>query len=289
MADDTSTHAVRPRPGLFRALGDDAPPEQIDVAGQTCQRLAILKHDSFAATALYQGRDGKIIAKFNRMAPIFGLPMRWLGRALARRESTVLDRLHGIEGIPRSAGPVRVAGLPAPHATAHHYIEGHPLAGGERVDDAFFPTLVDLLRQVHARGVAHVDLNKRENIIVGDDGKPNLIDYQIHFALPRRWPGNSWPMRVVLRLLQRSDDYHLLKHRVRLRPDQMPEGQRDMDALRPWWIRGWRCIATPWRQGRRRLLVALHVRSGEGRAESEHEPEAAFRGGGDSQTPSSHG
>lgn len=277
MNDSRSNSDVRPRPGSLRALGQEEPPARIEVGGHPCDRLSVLKHDSFAATALYQGPAGKIIAKFNRQAPMLGVPMRWLGRALGRREAAVLQRLAGLEGIPQHAGEVRIDGKPAPYATAHHYIEGHPLADGERVDDAFFPTLVQLLQKVHERGVAHVDLNKRENILVGDDGKPHLIDYQIHFALSPRWPGNSLPFRLMLRLLQRSDDYHLLKHRVRLRPDQLPEGMRDMKALRPWWIRAWRYIATPWREGRRRVLVALRVRSGKGRAESEHQPEVAFR------------
>ena len=70
---------------------------------------------------------------------------------------------------------------------------------------------------------------------------------------------------------------HLLKHQIRLRPDQLPEHLRSLDAIRPWWIRAWRCIATPWRQSRRRLLVLIGVRRGEGHASSEHEPEQAMR------------
>ncbi|MFA9478637.1 hypothetical protein ACERK3_10050 [Phycisphaerales bacterium AB-hyl4] len=277
MTTQTSDKTVRARPGSLRALGDAEPPTVITLAGEPYQRITVFKHDTFAGTALYEGPAGKVIAKFNRAAPALGVPMQWLGRRLARRETRVLERLQGIEGIPRSAGPVEIDGQPAPYVTAHHFIEGHPLAEHQRVDDAFFPTLVQMLEQVHARGVAHVDLNKRENIIVGHDGKPNLIDYQIHYALPHRFPGNNPLARLILRMLQRSDHYHLLKHRIHHRPDQLPEDMRNLDALRPWWIRFWRQIATPWRISRRWVLVKLRIRSGDGRAHSEHEPEVAFR------------
>ena len=39
--------------------------------------------------------------------------------------------------------------------------------------DEFLPTLRGLLNKLHRRGIAYVDLHKRENIIVGDDGRPS--------------------------------------------------------------------------------------------------------------------
>ena len=276
--DSAGGHAAaRPRPATFRALGAADPPATITLDGETFRRIEILKHDSWAATAVYRSASRTAKCKFNRTQRIGPVPMRWLGRALAARERWFMDRLAGIEGTPVSLGDIRVGGDKLTTAIAHEWIDGHALAEGEHVDDWFFPQLQAILAEVHRRGVAHVDLHKRENILVDDNGRPCLIDYQISFGLPT----DSRMARVllggVLRVLQRSDDYHLLKHRVKHRPDQVGLSLSDMQRLRPWWIRAHRCVAIPFRTFRRRLLTALGIRSKSGHAFSEAFPEVAHR------------
>lgn len=269
---------TRPRPPLFRALGRDEPPESVQLGGETYRRLVIVKHDSWAATAIYASARRQAVCKFNRRQPILLLPMRWLGRLLAARERSFMERLAGIDGIPVSLGPVCVGGRPLKHAVSHEFIAGHPLAESERVADDFFPRLRDVLAEVHRRGVAHVDLHKRENILVDDTGAPHLIDFQISFALPTR---SRWAAAILggtLRMLQRCDEYHLLKHRVRHRPDQISLTAADIQRARPWWIRAHRSIAVPFRSVRRWLLTQLGIRSGLGQATTEAFPEVAFQG-----------
>ncbi|MGI9176692.1 MAG: hypothetical protein ACR2IT_02410 [Pirellulales bacterium] len=268
--------AARPRPAMFRALGHAEPPESIDLAGETFRRVEILKHDSWAATAVYRSATRMAKCKFNRTQAVTVVPMAWLGRYLAARERWFMDRLAGIEGIPVSLGEMRVDGRPLPNAIAHEWIEGHAMTEKERVDDWFFPQLADILAEAHRRGVAHVDLHKRENILVDEQGRPYLIDYQISFGLPS---GRLAAVLLggVLRLLQRCDDYHLLKHRVKHRPDQVGLSLADMQRMRPWWIRAHRCVAIPFRTVRRRLLTGLGIRSKSGHAFSEAFPEVAHR------------
>jgi hypothetical protein len=195
---------------------------------------------------------------------------------LAAREQWFMARLAGIQGIPVGLGPVFVDGRPLPNAVAHEWIAGHALAEGERVDDRFFPMLTVILEAVHRRGVAHVDLHKRENLLVDDAGRPHLIDYQISFGLPTGGV-SAFFLGGLLRLLQRCDEYHLLKHRVKHRPDQIGLTLADMHRMRPWWIRAHRCVAVPFRTVRRRLLAALRIRSRTGHAHSEVFPEVAHR------------
>ena len=70
---------------------------------------------------------------------------------------------------------------------------GYPLGRDERVSDTFFDELAELVSWLHERHMAYVDLNKRQNILMGDDGRPYLIDFQISLHLPptgwRRWRG----------------------------------------------------------------------------------------------------
>lgn len=266
----------RPRPPLFRALGRAEPPAAVEIDGEVFRIEEVLKHDSWAASGIYASPVRRALCKFNRRQSVLFLPMQWLGRLLAAREQSFHDRLDGVAGIPRSLGPVRVDGQVLPNAIAREFIAGHALAQGEQVDDAFFPRLRFLLAEVHRREVAHVDLHKRENILVASDGRPYLIDFQISFAVPRM-PFVRSLFRPLLGVLQQCDDYHLLKHQLKHRPDQSAVNPRQIDQLRPWWIRAHRTVAVPFRTCRRRLLVWLGIRSTDGHAHSEAFPEIAHR------------
>ena len=272
-----ATDDVRPRPAVFRALGRGEPPPVVEIQGESFRIVELLKHDSWAATAIYGSASRQAICKFNRQQAIFIIPMRWLGRLLAAREQGFHDRLDGITGIAPSLGEVCVDGKPLPHAVARTFIDGHALAEGEWVDDEFFPRFQALLAEVHHRGVAHVDLHKRENILVNSAGRPYLIDFQISFALPTKSRLAAMLCGSLLRLLQRCDDYHLLKHQVKHRPDQAGLTVCDIEMLRPWWIRMHRRLAVPFRSFRRGLLVRLGIRATSGHACSEAFPEIAHR------------
>ena len=268
---------VRPRPRLFQALGRSEPPARLHIGGEAFRQAVLFKHDSWAATALYEAEgdpDRRAVVKFHRQQALVVLPMRWAGRAMARHEAGMMRRLADVPHVPKLAGPVTVdGGAPLPYAVARWYIPGHPLAKGERVDDRFFPAFRTLLGEIHRRGMAYVDLHKRENVIVGEaDGAAYLVDFQIGVTLPR-W----WPVGAILRLLQRSDDYHLAKHWAAHRPDQCGFTTADLQKRIPWWIKAHRLVARPFRECRRRLLVALKVRSGRGRVETEYLPEDAVR------------
>jgi hypothetical protein len=143
----------------------------------------------------------------------------------------------------------------------HAFVPGHPLGRRESVGDAFFDELFALVRALHARHIAYVDLNKRQNILVGDDGRPYLIDFQISLLLPpagwQRWRLARW----LLARFQQADCYHCLKHKRRLRPDQLTaDEQRAVARLSPW-IRLHRWIARPLTRFRRRTL--RHLQAGQ--------------------------
>jgi len=277
MKNRSTNKTGRPRLKLLRALGKADPPEEIELNGYPYRRVDILKHDSWAATALYESERGKVVAKFNRRQPIFGFPMHWLGKLLAAREARILKLLDDFPNIPRYSGELTVSGAAQLNAVSHDYVEGHPFERGEGVDDNFFPKLLELVKDIHARDLAYVDLSKRENIIVGDDGQPYLVDFQISILLPGWWPGNSWPVRMLLRLAQGADEYHVFKHFYNSRPDLLTEEQQKIATHRPWLIRAFRRVGNPIRSLRRRLLVLLGVRMGKGRVESEHAPEEGAR------------
>ncbi|APW64188.1 hypothetical protein [Paludisphaera borealis] len=268
-----SPSRVKPRPRWLRALGDGSPPEQLEIGGGPHRLVEVFKHDSWAATALYAGPHGaRRVVKLHRRASAFGVPLSWVGWLTARREHRLLRNLADLPGIPALAGPVLSGGIPQKNAVAREYLDGHPLGDREAVNDRFFPELRDLLHAMHRRRIVYVDLHKRENVLVGENGDPCLFDFQISMDWPR------WlPLRPIFPIMSGSDDYHLLKHWARCRPDQCGVADDQMAAKRPWWIRAHRLIARPIREMRRRLLVRIGVRTGKGRVESEQFAEHALR------------
>lgn len=273
----SSDAAVRQRPAIFRALGNAEPPALIAVDGVDYRLDTVLKHDSWAATAIYHDGSRPIICKFNRRQSVLGIPTGWIGNWLARREASFLRRLSPLGQVPHVLGPVRVDGRVHTNACARTFIDGHPLGRYEEVDDGFFPSLHALLSGMHHAGLAYVDLHKRENILVGDDGLPYLIDFQVCAAVPEGLMSRLPALRRLLAPLFRMDRYHVAKHHQRLRPDQCGLTRDDVQKQRPLWVRVHRFFAEPLRQMRRGLLVKLGIRKGAGQAHSELFPEDAVR------------
>lgn len=268
---------VKKRPALFRALGDDDPPNEIVIDGIPFARETIFKHDSWAATAVYLSGNRRVVCKFNRRQSILGLPAGWIGRWLARRETAFLRRLEHLDQVPRIVEQATIDGRVWSNVCVRTFVEGHPLGRYENLNDEFFPSLNRLLDGMHAAGIAYVDLHKRENILVGDDGRPYLIDFQVCASLPARALAAVPLLRTLLAPLFRMDRYHVVKHHQRLRPDQCGLSRDDVGRARPLWVRAHRLIAEPLRQLRRGLLVKLGIRRAGGRAHSEFFPEDAVR------------
>lgn len=247
MARKSSKQDARTPPYLL-ALGKSEPPSDIVVGGRTYQLDHVFKHDFFAFTARYAGPEGRIILKIGRRASFFGLPLGWIGRILARRECAALFQAADIDAVPKCLGRYGPAGV------IHEYIEGAPMKKGQRVGDDFFDQLRSSLAALHRRGMAYVDLEKCENVIVGDDDKPYLIDFQISWQWPRRFGGDLPPLCWVRSRLQRADLYHTLKLQRRTRPDQLSEQQLAASYRKPFYIRLHGFVTRPFTLARRKLL-----------------------------------
>jgi hypothetical protein len=238
----------------MRALGKAGLPREFALNGTTFRLLRTVKHDFFAATAFY-GDDATgrtVVLKAGRTGDFAGVPLLWLGRWLCRRELRFYTRLADVPNVPGVVGTVGPTGF------VHDFVAGRPLEKGLAIPDGFFDELTVLLRELHGRGLAYVDTNKPQNILLGDDGRPHLIDFQIsydHADFDR--PGLRTLNRWLLRHLQREDLYHLLKHKRRLRPDQMTPQETDAAARKSALIRLHRFVFKPYFALRRRTFKRL--------------------------------
>ncbi len=125
-----------------------------------------------ASVHLFSTPYGDLVLKRPHAAGVLG----GLWRFLLRREQRVYERLADIPGIPRCYGLVDGESL------ALEYVPGPSLREYEAqiVDrEAFFAKLRTTLEAMHAAGVAHGDLKRKDNIVVGPDERPYLIDFGI--------------------------------------------------------------------------------------------------------------
>lgn len=239
-------------PAVLKALGSRPFPERVTLSGGTYEMVCVFKHDFFAATGLFRRADGRqVVLKIGRMADILGWPARWLGRWLVQREGRIYQALAGVPNVPAFAGFWGENGF------AHDYVPGHSLRHDERPGAEFIGALEALIAALHARDIAYVDLEKCANIIVGDDGRPHLIDFQIAWQLPGWWGRRFPPFVWFRRTLQDMDRYHLLKHRRRMCRDELTEQQYEVAHRTPAYIRLHRAMVKPLQKVRRAALKRL--------------------------------
>ena len=126
------------------------------------------------------------------------------------REIRAYQRLAGHPRVPRLLGRID------PLAFAVEYRPGRPMSRrlADEVSPRFVDELEDAIRSMHARGVAHLDLRHRTNVLEGEDGHPVLVD----FASAVCFRPGGWAARQILPLLARIDLRALRKWKARLRP-----------------------------------------------------------------------
>ena len=193
-------------------------------------------------------RMPKIVVKFGRVQDLLGLPMRWLGELNRDHEEAIYRTLAGIEGVPRWAGRVGEVGY------AIEYIDGRPM-DHDAPPPGFFDRLRGVMDQIHARGVAYGDGNKRSNVLITRDGQPFVIDYQVSL---RRRDDLPWPLRGLIaafvRYIQGKDLYHIYKHKRRLAGGELTPQEDELSRQRGGLHGLHRTLTKPYRAIRRAFL-----------------------------------
>lgn len=125
----------------------------------------------------------------------------WFHRLLLRREAAVYERLSDVSGVPGSLG------LLDDHWLILEFIEGEALRHvryGLQNPEQFYTRLHKTIADIHAAGVAHGDLKRKDNILVVGDEQPCVLDFgtalrrdgaildRLLFDLVARTDFNAW-------------------------------------------------------------------------------------------------
>jgi hypothetical protein len=130
-------------------------------------------------------------------------PVRWMRAVMLRREHRAYLRLEGVPGIPRCLGLVRGPGL----VLTYHEGVQRRLA---EIDDleAFYAELLEVIHEVHRRGVAHGDLARRNNLLVVDRRHPLVLDFGMSVVSK---PGFRPVNRMLFSFTRQVDLNHWVK------------------------------------------------------------------------------
>jgi hypothetical protein len=196
------------------------PSPTLRLDGRSYRVEAVLKADRYArSTLLADPRGRRFVLKESVMRLPPGVRVPPLAALLARHEAGLYERLDGVRGIPR------LVSRPGPDSFLREFVEGDTVRNTDPLPRGYFDSLEEVLRAVHAKGVAYVDLAKEENALVGADGKAWLVDFQISLA-------REGPLRGLVDRFQREDLYHLSKMRLRRAPADATDEDRRRVAAR---------------------------------------------------------
>lgn len=149
-----------------------------------------------------------------------------LGRFLVWREGKAYNRLRGLKGIPTLYRNVEGIALVIEEISGKDI---ETLGKGTRLSETFLRELRDLVETVHNRDVAHCDLKRAPNIMMGHDGKPYIVDWS---AAIFKKEFSFFPLDRIYQRFIRDDLNAIIKIKLKYRPKDVSHEERRLYAHR---------------------------------------------------------
>jgi len=165
-----------------------------------------------AVVGVYESEGRRFVVKDVR--PMHPWARHLYGRRVLRREERALAALAGVAGIPGLLGRIDRDAL------ALEFVDAEPIRrdlDAGRLHRAC-EQLAERIAAMHARGVVHLDLRQKRNVLVDARGDVTLVDFQSAWVLR---PGS-----IGVRLLAPFDRSAVLKYRWRYAPELLDEAER---------------------------------------------------------------
>ncbi|MBW1733788.1 MAG: hypothetical protein JRJ71_05275 [Deltaproteobacteria bacterium] len=194
----------------------------------TAKNSLVLRDCSGTRPAIWTVEEGgvrAVVKDFSRNAFLF---RNTVGRFLIWREQRAYLKLKGIKGVPAFLGVV--GGL----ALITEEVPGRSLENLEKemkLPDSFFASMTSLVSRIHERGLAHCDLKRAPNTLLGDDGQPYIVDWaasisESEFKVP--------PLSLIYRRFKLDDRMAITKLKLRHCPDKVSPEEAARYNYRSW-------------------------------------------------------
>jgi serine/threonine protein kinase len=171
-----------------------------------------------AVYLLERARDRVVVKDYGANNALF---RNTAGRILVLREKKAYKRLGTMPGIPAFLGTTDRFSL------ALGFIKGCTLEELERKTrpkEEFFKELEKLIEEVHKKGVAHCDLKRAANIIVGEGGMPFIVDWGTSVSTNEC---RLFPLSFLYRRMLADDNQAPTKFRLRSSPHLVSQEARN--------------------------------------------------------------
>lgn len=147
------------------------------------------------------------------------------------REFRIYCRLSGLDFVPACEGRM------GRNALILERVAGRPLRGfGEiGIKAEFFDAMERCIVAMHDRGVVHLDLRHRSNILISPEGEPFFLDFEAALYLGR----NRLCRRFLHPLLTWADHSALTKYRMRYVPHVVGSAKAKRFQRMRMWRRFW--------------------------------------------------
>ena len=202
---------------------DDTTPDIADIRQGS---RFLLRESSSTRPAIWrvEARGTRVVVKdFRNNGFVF---RNTVGRFLIWRESKAYRRLKGIQGIPKCYGVIDGISL------AVEEIPGRSLENLEqelRLPPSFFDELRNLIGRCHQRGLAHCDLKRAPNTLLGEDGRPYIVDWAASISEREfRFP----VLRLIYRRFLLDDRLAVVKLKLRHAPEAVTPEEKACYAYR---------------------------------------------------------
>ena len=175
-------------------------------------RLTNQGHQGIAFKVLVDGQSF-LIKRTNKI----GAFTRRVSEHFIQHEYKIYQRLEGIAGIPKCYG------LTDDGSLILEYIDGNSYREKEHILEnrgQFFVDLLALILSIHEAGVSHGDLKRKDNILIGANNQPYLIDFGTAMSLHSR---GQLIKRWLYNFSKQTDLNAWIKHKYFRQYDQIEE------------------------------------------------------------------
>ena len=193
--------------------------------------LSVLHEGRFANAIVYLYQDEHYQLIIKDFSSLQWLIRKTIGRLSVRQEFNAITALQHIPGI------TPLCFRPGECSIAYSHIAGQTLkdygAEGNRLSPAFCLELEKIIHRMHEAGQVHLDLRNMGNILIDEQGKPAIIDFQSSL----RW--QRFPLWLQ-KFMRYADITGAYKAWERYGTTPLPAHKKQFltryNATRKWWV-----------------------------------------------------
>ena len=195
--------------------------ESLKISDLPHQNLGVLRKPSSTRPTLWLVEENGMRAVVKDYSSNRFLYRNTIGRFLLWRERKAYRRLKGLRGVPTCYRVIDGLALVIEEISGRN-IEGLENEGG--LSQEFFHQLQELVKNVHSRGLAHCDLKRAPNILLGHDERPYIVDWSASISKREFW---LFPLNLIFQRFLQDDLNAITKMRLRHCPESVsPEEAR---------------------------------------------------------------